>query len=302
MTGAGLLLAAWGGVACGSSTKQSNTPLAAGSSGGAARQAVAPVAAPSRQVISTATLRVEVRDVAAATARAAQLAGESGGFLAGSDESGAPGQRRAQVTLKVPGERFDRLVGALAGLGELRSKQVSTEDVTDQVVDLEARLSAARASADRLQQLIAKSASVTEVVGVEAELAKRTAETESLEGRLRVVRDKVDLATVMVSFSPPQPSADEDLPGFLTGLRGGWRALRATVIVGSAVLGALLPWLVPAALLAVAARLAWKRWRRAHPPRSKPPPRPPGWPSGVPPTAAAPAAHPPPTPGPPPVG
>jgi len=253
------------------------------------------VASEARQVISTATLEVEVRDINAAMTRAAQLAVDSGGFVAASHDSGRAEARRGRVTLKVQADGFDRLVSALVALGEVRSKQVGTEDVTDQVVDLEARLRAGRASADRLQQLIAKAATVTEVVGAEAELAKRTAEIEALEGRLRVLRDKVDLATVSVSFSPPRPSPSDDLPGFLAGLRGGGRALMVTAVVASAVFGALLPWLVPAVILALAARLGWRRWRRRHPPRSRVV-LPPGGPQGQPPPARGPHVPPPPPP------
>lgn len=275
-----LVLAGSGLFGCSGRTNESARPSLAQSAtsvgaGGApsqaaplptAAQAAPPPAAATRQVISTATLRIEVRDIAAATARTGQLALEAGGFVAGSDESGAPVEPRGRVTLKVPADRFDRLVSDLAGLGVVRSKQLGTEDVTDQVVDLEARLGATRAAADRLQQLITRAATVTEVVGVEAELTKRTAEIESLEGRLRVLRDKVDLSTITVVLSPPQPSADDTLPGFLSGVSGGWRALRATLIVGSSVVGALLPWLLPVAFLILAARYGWRRWRRAHPP------------------------------------
>ena len=247
-----------------------------------------------RKVVSTATLRIEVRDVGRTTAEAGRLAVGAGGFVAGSEETGAPDERRARVTLKVPGDRFDELVGAVAALGEVRSKQVGTEDVTEQVVDLEARLRAARAASERLQQLIARAATVAEVVSVESELARRTSEVESLEGRLRVLRDRVDLATVTVNLSPPQPEADDALPGFLSGLRGGWRALRATAILGSAALGALLPWLVPLALIVVAARLGGRRWRRRHPARYGPLP-PPSWGDEVP-SAHATAPGPPPPP------
>ena len=282
-----------------SATSNASAAQAAGrASGGAANQAAPLAAGVERQVISTATLRIEVADVGGATTRAGQLAVEAGGFVAGSEESGASDERRARVTLKVPGDRFDRLVVSIAGLGDVQSKQVSTEDVTEQVVDLDARLRAARAGADRLQQLIARAATVTEVVGVEAELARRTAEIESLEGRLRVLSDKVDLATVTLALSPPQTPADGELPGFLSGFRGGWRALRATAVLGSAAIGALLPWLVPLALLGFASRLSWRRWRRAHPSPSRYVP-PAVWPPGPPPGAGAPtpaAAGPPPEP------
>ncbi len=227
-----------------------------------------------RQVISTAALRLEVGDVTRVTARAGQLAVEAGGFVAASEESGAGAERRSQVTLKVPGDRFDGLLGSLAGLGEVRSKQLSTEDVTDQVVDLDARLGATRASADRLQQLIARAATVGEVVGVEAELAKRDEEIESFEGRLRVLRNKVDLATVNLDVAPRQSSADDHLPTFVSGLRGGLRAMRTTAVVGSVVVGALLPWIVLVAVVGFVARLLWRRSRRRRPPGPGPTPPP----------------------------
>jgi hypothetical protein len=291
----GLVLAAWVLAGCAGGSTETAAPAlskAGGAASGAPAQAAPVPAGTPRQVVSTATLGIQVRDLPAAATRAGQLAVEAGGFVAGSDESGQGDGRRGRVTLKVPGDRFDRLVAAVSALGEVRSKQVATEDVTDQVVDLDARLRAQQASADRLQQLIARAATVTEVVGVEGELARRTAEVESLEGRLRVLRDRVELATITVELSPPRPAADDSLPGFLTGLRGGWRGLRATAIVGSAVVGALLPWLVPFGLLVVAGRFAWRRWRRRHPARPRPVLQP-AWAAGAPPPASAPLPGPP---------
>ncbi len=260
-----LVLAA--GVLAGCSGRTNDTTArsladAAGVKGQAAAQAAPiPMDVP-RQVVSTADLGVEVGDIAAATGRAGQLAVEAGGFVSSSDERRTAGDRSGRVTLKVPGDRFDRLVTAVADLGDLRSKQVTTDDVTDQVVDLDARLRAQQASADRLQQLIARAATVTEVVGVEAELAKRTSEVEALEGKIRVLRDRVDLATLSVAFSSPAAeSSHAGLPGFLSGLRGGWRAMRVTAVVGSAVLGALLPWLALLGTLGLALTV-WLRRRR----------------------------------------
>ena len=100
---------------------------------------------------------------------------------------------------------------------------------------------------------------------VEAELAKREADLESLQAQVARLKDVTEQATIEVSLVGPDAEApvDEEDLGFLAGLRGGWDAFVQIILVGLTVLGALLPFLLTAALLAVPAWLIFRPRRAA---------------------------------------
>ena len=109
---------------------------------------------------------------------------------------------------KVVPARFNDVVRGLGGLGKLVHRQIGTQDVTGQVVDLGARLTAAQTSAARLQQLLASSGSVADLLSVEQQLTTRDGEVDSLSGELDALRAQVDLATITLDVSAlPRPSA-----------------------------------------------------------------------------------------------
>jgi hypothetical protein len=107
---------------------------------------------------------------------------------------------RAEYSLRVPADRLDALMDSAATLGKVESRTVGAEDVTEQVIDTEARLGALRASRDRLRQLLDRASSVQDVVAVERELARVQGEVESLEARLTALRGQVALSDLSVSL------------------------------------------------------------------------------------------------------
>lgn len=210
-----------------------------------------------REIIRTATLEVGTEDVVAASEAAVRVAVEAGGFLA-SSESDLEGDTRASLVLRVPPDRFFDVLDDLTDLGELESRQVGSEDVTAQVVDLEGRLAAVRASVERLRALVAQAADVPQIVAIEGELARREGELESLTGQLRALGEQVELASVtLVLDEPAAAEVSDDIPGFIPGLRTGVVALVNVASAASTALGLLLPFVVPAGLLWFGAR--WVR-------------------------------------------
>ena len=157
--------------------------------------------------------------------------------------------------------------------------------MTDQVVDLDARIGAMQASVDRLIALMAQTDDIAEISALESELTRRTADLEALEGQLRVLESQVSLSTITVTLLPPvlvdvpqEPigvGTIETAPSFLDGLRAGWGALVATARVVALVGGAVLPWMIPGSVLAVAQQLLVRsrmRRRAALVDRTLPPP------------------------------
>lgn len=251
---------------------------AADSGGGSSAEATIPKAAPEgpaagsqvaadRDVIYTGTLTVRVGDAPKAADRARAIADEAGGYLADSDAD-LEGTKEVHVTLRVPSDAFEGAMADLAKLGDVQARKVGSEDVTDQVVDLQGRLENAQASADRLRELLAKAENVQNVVTIEDRLTQRETEIESLTGQLEVVQDQVKLATIRVTLTEEdQAAVNKDLPGPLEALRSGGVAFINVVLAVVVGLAFALPFLVALGLLA----WLWRRWRRSHPKAPKPP-------------------------------
>ena len=114
------------------------------------------------------------------------------------DRVEASEDRRAHYVLRVPPDRLDALMDSVAALGDVDTRSVSVEDVTDQMVDVEARLATLRASRDRLRQLMERSTTVSDVIAVERELARVQGELESLQARLDLLQKQVALSELVV--------------------------------------------------------------------------------------------------------
>jgi len=201
-------------------------------------------AASGASVIRTGELEVVVDDVRTAAGDAARVVAAAGGLLEAEERSDDGSFAVATLRLRVPPGAFDATVGRLAELGEERSRRLGSEDVTEQVVDLDSRLATQRASVARVRALLSEADDLGEVVLVEAELTKRTADLESLEARLAALTAQVDLSTITLRLAAEDaPPVAAGSPGFRDGLQGGWEALLAVVRVAGATLGALLPFL-----------------------------------------------------------
>jgi hypothetical protein len=223
----------------------------------------------SRSMIFTGTVTVRVTDVERAAADASSLATAAGGFVGGDDRTSAKDQSQARMTLRVPSARFSSVVDSVAKLGKEESRQLSTEDVTDQVTDVDARIATGQASVDRVRDLLAKAASISEIVSLESELSRREADLESLKSRKRKLDDQTTLSTITAVLLGPdaaaKPAPKKHETGFLAGLKSGWHSFAASMGVLATVVGALLPWLVALAV-PVAVALWWaRRTRRPRP-------------------------------------
>lgn len=239
---------------------------ATGSSGSAAGQRV-----PQRAIIYSGSVQVRVEDVERAATEAVRLVTAAGGFVGGDRRSGRAETREADLELRVPAARFGTVVDQIAGLGDQLKRDVKTEDVTEESIDLDARIATQQARVASGRRLLAQAKSLGDLVMLEGELAKRESELASLEARKRRLADLTALSTLTVTLvGPDRPATvekDEAELGFLAGLAGGWRAFVASLRVLLTVFGALLPWLV--ALGVPAAGLFWllRRRRAASPGR-----------------------------------
>ncbi|MEU9111602.1 DUF4349 domain-containing protein [Streptomyces sp. NPDC048483] len=206
------------------------------------------------QIIRTATLTVQTKDVPAALARARTAVDGAGGYA--SDETtdrDSGGHDRSRIVLRVPPKEYDAMLGRLAGFGKLVSREVSAKDVTDQVVDVDSRLKTQRASVNRVRELMDRATSISDIVSLESELSTRQANLESLEAELKSLKERTGMATITLLLRQPDATPEkkpEDEPtSFGDALSGGWHAFMTAVQWVLVAIGALLPFAGAAALL-----------------------------------------------------
>jgi hypothetical protein len=224
-----------------------------------ADQGAAPIASVvARSLVRTAQLSVEAGDPVAATRRVRAAVAGAAGTVAQeySTDSGA------QLTVRVPADRLDQLIDAIAGLGHVTSRTAQVVDATEDVVDLDSRVASQRAGVDRVRALLAQARSIGDVVAVESELTRREADLDSLTGRLNALKDQVALCTLTVDVERAPLTTENPQPnGFAAGLAAGWDGLKTVAVVTGAVAGYLLPFLP---VLAVVLGLVWVGRRLAR--------------------------------------
>lgn len=227
---------------------------------------------PSRKVIRTGRVDLVVKTYEEARAKLDALLAAAGGYVDSTQVQHHRGAvSSATLVLRIPSEAFGTLLPRLRELGVIAGESTNAEDVTDQYVDLAARLASAHTLEKRLLELAAdKTSGVEALLAVERELARVRGEIESYEGKLRQWNDQIAMSTLTLGLATEGPAiAAAPAPGLGDRITDGFAAsIDALQELGTAVvvsLVAVLPWLVlviPGALLG---RRAWRRYARALP-------------------------------------
>jgi hypothetical protein len=267
-------------LACGGDDFESS---AGGSSGGAS--SVAPdlgpeigapdaggapssaTALPDRLVVTT-DIDLEVMALRQAYVDIGGRARALGGFVADAqiDDDGERGS--AFLRLRVPAPRHDELVDQLRSLSgaEVKHEQSTAKEVTAEYTDLRSRVVNLSVAEAQYQELLDRAGTIEEVLLVTAELDDVRGDIEQLEGRIKLIEDRSDFATVAVRLNLPPTVVVEETPAglaspvevlvdaFSTSLTVAHAALNVAVVLFVAGV-----WIVPATLVTV---LAWRRLRR----------------------------------------
>lgn len=210
-----------------------------------------------RKIIYNSQIEVIVDDLSAAQQQMARMikeVDEAGGYLARQEITGQQGYRRLGLwTVRVPLSKFDGFVSEVAGLGELRRNSREAQDVTDAYADLEARLRNKQSSEARLLSHLQKTGELKDTLEVERELSRVRGEVEQLQGQLNLLKNKTDLATVVVTLYERDKMTPLTSPNFSSEVTrsflDSWQSLVMFGKMLVLVFVAVIPWLLPVFVL-----------------------------------------------------
>lgn len=158
--------------------------------------------ATAQKIIKTGNLRFETQDMAATHAHILNIIKNTEGYIQ-NDNSGKEsyGGVFQNLTVRIPTRNFQlALDGISKGVAYFDEKTISQKDVTEEFVDLNARLKAKRALEDRYIDLLSKAKNVKEMLEIEGELAEIREEIEAKQGRLKYLQSQVSLSTLHIYF------------------------------------------------------------------------------------------------------
>ncbi|RHW25980.1 DUF4349 domain-containing protein [Nocardioides immobilis] len=176
--------------------------------------------------------------------------------------------KTARLLLRIPVADFDKAFLALQEVADLETANTGKEDVTTQVIDTQVRIRAQRRSLARVEALLDRAQSISDIVRIEGQLTRRQADLESLERRLSYLSNQTSMSTISVNISLPPPAKEREKKeepeeaGFLAGLEDGWKALKSFGTDTATITGKALPFAGVLLVIGAPLFLVLRRLRR----------------------------------------
>ena len=222
-----------------------------------------------RLIIRNGNMIIVVSDVQDAADKIAGIADSAGGLVLRSDSHHEGDLLYSTVVIKVPAETFDSVMARLRSLAvKVDSENTSSQDVTEEFVDLEARVKVLDATEQQLLKFLDQTKNVDESLKVYRELGNVRSQIESIKGRMNYLQKSAAMSTITVQVRPQESSAIVQETGWspMKVLRNVLRWLVAALQFLFYVLVFIVFALVPIAILVVIPllilRAIWRRLRR----------------------------------------
>tara|TARA_B100001750_G_C15437477_1_gene561718 strand:- start:69 stop:968 length:900 start_codon:yes stop_codon:yes gene_type:complete len=196
-----------------------------------------------RSIIYTGWMSLETDDIDLTINKIKQVISSSDGYVDNISVDKSEKFEYGYITVRVPQDQFSNVVQSIENLGELKNKNISNNDITDQLFDLKIRIENAKATEARFLQILDKAVNISDILQIEQELNRIRTDIEILEGHINNLNNRVAYSSLTINVS--KTIEDPLLPGmdFFEAIRQGLNAMVILIqfIIGSFI--ALLPFI-----------------------------------------------------------
>jgi hypothetical protein len=154
-----------------------------------------------QKIIKNGNLKFETSNLET-TYEQIKTAVKKGGAIIQNDSEGKDyGTIYRRITVRIPSENFDAFIKEIStGVDYFDNKEISAQDVTEEYIDIDARLKAKKKLENRYLELLSKATKMSEMLAIEAQLSAIREEVEAKEGQLRYLQSQVSLSTITIEF------------------------------------------------------------------------------------------------------
>lgn len=161
-----------------------------------------PVETPLRNVIRNGSMTVRVPDVEKSERQLTRDLASAGGYVAGSHSAGyGTGSPTVELNLKIPAARLDGVIETISAYGVVLDKQLSSEDVTDQLIDAEARLKTLASQESRYRELLGKANNINQIAEIESKLGDVRTQIERISATRKSMADRAAMSELKVTLT-----------------------------------------------------------------------------------------------------
>lgn len=224
-----------------------------------------------RLIIRTGNLSLVVADTEKTMAAITQMVEQNDGWVVSGSLYQYQGDAKSgEITVRVPAAGFNNAMDALKEMAvTVESENVSGQDVTEEFVDLEARLGNLEATAERVRLFLDDTDNVEEALAVNQELSRLEGEIEVIKGRMKYLSQSAAFSTITLFLTPDIATGPVNLPGWQpTGVAKEAIEALVSTLQGLATFAIWLAiYILPIALLIgvpawLIGRFVWRRWRQ----------------------------------------
>ena len=167
-----------------------------------------------RKVISTGSLSLAVESLDSAQQEVRDILAAQGGHIQHSYFNNIEGSQYWEFTLRIPSDSFVETMALLSDLGRIRNSNTSEQDVTEEYMDLDARLRVLHQEEERLLELLKKAVTMDDFLKVESNLSRVRVDIEQTTGRLRYLDNRINFSTLSLNLRPETGAIEPELKGF----------------------------------------------------------------------------------------
>lgn len=188
------------------------------------------------KIIKTGQVSLEVQQVPAAIDRIKDIAVANGGYLSSSNiDTSTRDRKTGYAMIRIPAASFDTVMAAIGPVGKVLSSSEQRSDVTEEYVDLTAQKESYQNQIANYNRLMTRADKVEDILKIQVELDRAQTELNRIEGRLRYLNNRIDLATISVNLREPEPVGGETGFSIITsineGIAGFFGMISALIII-----------------------------------------------------------------------